>query len=196
MRAETHIHQSEHEVEACSQQKAREKAREHVVFSFGFTSDWLRKCRFRLSWSLLLHSQIHYSRANPNAHGNSNESIKTRSNPTVVVGTKQVLNSLPEPVTLAHKDLVLTVFGPAHPLPTPVGGAPHGIWDVIGWNVVWDSDFLVQIICLFFLYLMYFQFNYLQKLPTGPWSYEKGNGHAVCEDRLLWWGKRLCKSLQ
>ena len=57
------------------------------------------------------------------------------------MGTKQVLNSLPEPVTLAHKDLVLTVFGPAHPLPTPVGRAPHGIWDVIGWNVVWDSDF-------------------------------------------------------
>ena len=52
------------------------------------------------------------------------------------MGTKQVLNSLPEPVTLAHKDLVLTVFGPAHPLPTPVGRAPHGIWDVIGWNVV------------------------------------------------------------
>ena len=41
--------QSEHEAKACSQQKAREKAREHVVFSFGFTSDWLRKCRFRLS---------------------------------------------------------------------------------------------------------------------------------------------------
>ena len=57
------------------------------------------------------------------------------------MGTKQVLNSLPEPVTLAHKDLVLTVFGPAHPLPTPVGRAPHGIWDVIGWNVVLDSDF-------------------------------------------------------
>ena len=45
---------------------------------------------------------------------------------------------------------------------------------------------------MFTLYLLYFQINYLQKLPTSPRSYEKGHCHAVCEDRLLWWGKRIC----
>ena len=50
----------------------------------------------------------------------------------------------------------------------------------------------LPISCLFTLYLLYFQINYLQKLPTSPRSYEKGHCHAVCEDRLLWWGKRIC----
>ena len=56
--------------------------------------------------------------------------------------------------------LVLTVFGPAHPLPTPVGRALHGIWDVIGWNVVWNSDFF-STDCLFVFSVFDVRFLYL-----------------------------------
>lgn len=84
------------------------------------------------------------------------------------MGTKQVLNSLPEPVTLAHKDPVLTVFGPAHPLPTPVGRALHGIWDVIGWNVVWNSDFFITDCLFVFSVFDVFSNQLLAETTNGP----------------------------
>ena len=73
------VNQSESEANPRSRHKAREIAREHVVVCFGFTSDWCRKWRFRQSWSLLLNNQSHYS-FNHNAHGNSDEPIRTRGN--------------------------------------------------------------------------------------------------------------------
>ena len=72
------VNQSESEAIPYSRLKAREKAREHVVVCFGFTSDWCRKWRFRQSWSLLLQNQSCYSGQSQCAR-NSDEPIRKQS---------------------------------------------------------------------------------------------------------------------
>ena len=76
------VNQSESEANPCSRHKAREKAREHVVVCFGFTSDWCRKWRFRQSRSFLLQNlmQNHsYYSGQSQCARNSDEPIRKQS---------------------------------------------------------------------------------------------------------------------